>query len=307
MSAKAPDKAPVVYLVDASIYIFRAWFSLPADLVAVDGRPVNAVFGFARFICELLEQAQPQHIGVAWDESLSRCFRNELYPQYKANRDPAPKELKAQFALARELVETLGMYCVASDRYEADDLIATLAQRARAEGFRSGLVTADKDFGQILHQDDFIWDFARQRVVTVDSIRRETGIGAQQIPDYLALAGDQVDNIPGLTGIGAKTAASLLAKFDNLEAIYAGLGEIESLPIRGAARVCRTLQAERDNAYLFRDLTRLVVDAPLTADRDIESMLARSVPDYGKLEEMIDRLQLGRGLLARLEVACSQI
>lgn len=307
MSAKAPDKAPVVYLVDASIYIFRAWFSLPADLVSVDGRPVNAVFGFARFICELLEQAQPQHIGVAWDQSLSQCFRNELYPDYKANRDPAPEELKAQFALARELVEALGIYCVASDRYEADDLIATLAWRARAEGFRSALVTADKDFGQILRQDDFIWDFARQRVVTVDSIKRDVGISAQQIPDYLALAGDQVDNIPGLTGIGAKTAASLLARFDNLEAIYAGLCEVDSLPIRGATRVGRTLEAERDNAYLYRELTRLAIDAPLTADRDIESMLARSIPDWSQLEHMIDRLQLGRGLLGRLEVACSQI
>ncbi len=307
MCAKAADTAPVVYLVDASIYIFRAWFSLPADLVASDGRPVNAVFGFARFICELLEQAQPQHIGVAWDESLSRCFRNELYPAYKANRDPAPAELKVQFALARELVESLGIYCVASERFEADDLVATLATRARAEGFRNGLVTADKDFAQILQQGDFIWDFARQRMVTAESIERDIGIRAEQIPDYLALAGDQVDNIPGLSGIGAKTAASLLARFDNLEAIYNDLGEIDSLPIRGVARVARTLDAERDNAYLFRDLTRLRTDAPLDHNSDIESMLARSLPDWCAVEQLIDNLQLGSGLLGRLEVASSQI
>lgn len=304
---KSSEDDPVVYLVDASIYVFRAWFSMPADLLARDGRSVNAVFGFARFICELLEQAQPQHIGVAWDESLSTSFRNKLYPPYKANRDPAPEDLKLQFSLARQLVESLGIYCIASDRYEADDLVATLAAMARREGFRNALVTADKDFAQILEDGDFIWDFARRRMVTAETIRAEIGIHAWQVPDYLALAGDSVDNIPGLTGIGAKTAALLLGHFDDLEAIYAGLDDIASLAVRGRDRIVRTLLAERDNAYLFRDLTRLAMDVPLASSTDVESMLARSLPDWQAVEALIDDLQLGSGLLGRLEVASTGI
>jgi len=301
------DNTPVVYLVDASIYVFRAWFSWPEDLLASDGRSVNAVFGFSRFLCELLEQAEPTHIGVAWDESLSTSFRNEIYPAYKANRDPAPEDLKAQFGLARELVEALGIYCTASKRYEADDLVATLACKARREGFRNGLVTADKDFGQILSADDFIWDFARRRFVTPNSIKEDLGVRADQIPDYLALAGDSVDNIPGLTGIGAKTAATLLSHFDDLEAIYASLDEVHSLTIRGTARVTQTLQRERERAFLFRDLTRLVEDVPLADSTDVDSMLARSVPQWDAVEELVNDLRLGSGLLGRLESACINI
>ena len=125
---------PVLYLVDASVFIFRAYYSVPIDLTDRDGNPINAVHGFARFLGDLLERETPGHVAVAFDESLEQSYRNEIYPQYKANRDPAPPELKRQFALCREVVRALGIAEYGSSRYEADDIIGTLAALGRREG-----------------------------------------------------------------------------------------------------------------------------------------------------------------------------
>ena len=134
---------PPLYLVDASIYVFRAWHSMPNEFHDADGWPTNAVHGFARFLLELLEREHPQHIAVAFDEALDSCFRNALYPAYKANRDPAPPELKRQFAWCKALCNALGLATLANAAYEADDLIGSAAHRARADGFRCVLVSAD--------------------------------------------------------------------------------------------------------------------------------------------------------------------
>ncbi|MDX1380899.1 MAG: exodeoxyribonuclease IX, partial [Xanthomonadales bacterium] len=114
---------PPVYLVDASVYIFRAWFSMPDAFVNGAGEPTNAVYGFSGFLCSLLEQTSAEHVAIAFDESLTTSYRNEIYPEYKANRDPAPEELKRQFAWARAVAEAMGLRCYADGRYEADDLI----------------------------------------------------------------------------------------------------------------------------------------------------------------------------------------
>ena len=140
---------PSVYLVDASVYIFRAWFSMPDDFVNSRGEPTNAVYGFSGFLCNLLEQTGAEHVAVAFDESLSKSYRNEIYPEYKANRDPAPEELKRQFSWARAVAEAMGLQCYADDRYEADDLIGTLAEYWRARGHPICVVTSDKDLSLI--------------------------------------------------------------------------------------------------------------------------------------------------------------
>ena len=128
------DKRSTAYLIDASIYIFRAWFSVPDSMRGENGQAVNAVYGFCRFLTEFVERSKAEYVAVAFDESLTKSFRNELYPQYKMNRELPPEDLKAQFKLCRRLAEAAGLYCVASDRYEADDLIATLAHSMR-KGF----------------------------------------------------------------------------------------------------------------------------------------------------------------------------
>ena len=201
------------------MYVFRAWHSMPDEFHDADGWPTNAVHGFARFLLELLERERPRHIAVAFDEALDSCFRNALYPAYKANRDPAPPELRRQFAWCKALCQAMGLVTLAHSDYEADDLIGSAAHVARAAGFRSVIVSADKDLSQLLEGLDEQYDFARGQRWRADGVKARHGVHAHQIADYLALCGDAVDNIPGITGIGAKSAAVLLAHFETMDAL----------------------------------------------------------------------------------------
>ena len=226
MNQPVPAPRTTLYLVDASLYVFRAWHSMPADAFRdADGWPTNAVHGFARFLLELLERERPRHIAVAFDEALDACFRNALYPAYKANRDPAPEELRRQFAHCKALCLALGLVVLAHAEYEADDLIGSAARAGRAHGHRAVIVSADKDLSQLLAVDDEQWDFARGLRWGLAGVRARHGVDAHQIADYLALAGDPVDNIPGVPGIGKKTAAVLLAHFGSLDALLERVDE----------------------------------------------------------------------------------
>ncbi|HYM86519.1 MAG TPA: 5'-3' exonuclease, partial [Pseudoxanthomonas sp.] len=238
---EAPAPAPVapkppLYLVDASLYVFRAWHSMPDQFHDADGWPTNAVHGFARFVLELLEQERPKHITIAFDEALDSCFRNKLYPAYKANREPAPEELKRQFTHCKALCAALGLNVLADSEYEADDLIGSALHYARPRGFRGVIVSADKDMSQLLMEADEQWDFARGMRWGMAGVKARHGVEASQIADYLALTGDAVDNIPGVTGIGAKSAAILLAHFGSLDVLLTRIDEVAFLRMRGAAQ-----------------------------------------------------------------------
>src|SRR5690554_7126588 len=199
-----------VYLIDASIYIFRAWFSISDDFSNNKGQPTNAVYGFTGFLCSMLEQTKADHIAVAFDESLIESYRNDIYPQYKANRDPAPEELKRQFTWARDIAESMGLRCFGDDRYEADDLIGTLATHWRERGHPICVISSDKDLAQLIRERDIWWDFTRNLKLGRDKIKEKFGVFPEQIADFLALTGDSVDNIPGVPGVGPKSAAALL-------------------------------------------------------------------------------------------------
>ena len=203
-----------------------------------DGQPVNALYGFGRFLGDLLEEARPEHVAVAFDESLSTSFRNAIYPAYKANREPAPPELKRQFALCRELCRLLGLAEFGSPTHEADDIIGTIATRLRAAGHRAVLVTRDKDLAQLVRDGDHYWDYAGERRFAYEDIAGQFGVRPERMADYLALTGDSVDNIPGVPGVGPKTAAALLATFASLEELYDGLDRVgePADPRRGQAR-----------------------------------------------------------------------
>ena len=138
------------YLIDASVYVFRAYYSMPDDMVDRDGNPVNALYGYCRFLGDFIEQVRPEHVAVAFDESLSTSFRNEIYPEYKANREPAPDELKRQFQQCRRYTRALGLMSCADAAYEADDLIGTLVERGRSMGRPSTIVSRDKDLTQLM-------------------------------------------------------------------------------------------------------------------------------------------------------------
>ena len=289
---------PTAHLVDASIYIFRAWFSIPDTMCDDHGQPVNAVYGFTRFLTEFVEKSQATHIAVAFDESLTRSFRNELYPPYKANRELPPQQLVNQFQLCRRVAEAAGLYCVSHSRYEADDLIATLAAGVREQGFDNVIVSGDKDLTQIIRNDDLFWDFARNRQHDVASITRKFGVPPQTIQELLGLTGDSVDNIPGVPGVGPKTATALLQAFGDLETIYDNLDEVAGLPIRGATRLPDKLDLHRHKALLSRQLATVVYDAPIESSA---IKLQRAQAETGDFAGLASALGgRGNGLFQRL-------
>ena len=253
---------PRVYLIDASYFIFRAYYSMPPDMADPDGRPVNALYGFAKFLGDLLESERPSHVAIAFDESLSSSFRNKIYPPYKANREPAPMELKQQFSRCQELCGLMGLAAYSSSEYEADDIIGTLSSGLRSEGCHSVIVTRDKDLAQLIRHGDQFWDFAGGVRLDYGQIPARFGVYPERIADYLALTGDAVDNIPGVPGIGPKTAATLFAEFASLEELYANLPRVRAMSIRGAANVVHRLESHRETAFLARELTRIACDGP---------------------------------------------
>ena len=289
---------PTLHLVDASMYVFRAWHSMPDEFHDADGWPTNAVHGFARFLLELLERERPRHIAIAFDESLDSCFRNAIYPAYKANRDPAPPELRRQFAWCKALCKAVGLVTLAHTDYEADDLIGTAVHVGRRDGFRSVIVSADKDLSQLLQADDEQYDFAKSVRWKADGVKARHGVHAHQIADYLALTGDAVDNIPGITGIGAKSAAILLAHFQSLDALLARIDEVQFLRLRGAAGMATRLREQREHALLWRQLTTIALDAPLP-----EGGFARGRGDGEELASLSDWMGFGPLTRKRLSEA----
>ncbi len=289
---------PVVHLIDASIYIFRAWYSMPDAFSDPAGRPTNAVYGFARFLCEFLEETGSRHTAVAFDESLASSFRNELYPDYKANREPAPPELERQFAWCKDLTRCLGLPVYVDDRFEADDLIASLAGCWRERGHPVCVVTGDKDLAQlVLGPDDAWWDFARRNRLDADGVEQRFGVRPEQIADYLALTGDAVDNIPGVPGIGPKTAAALLGHFKTLDAIFERLDELQFLKMRGAKSLIPRLRTNEETVRLARRLTGLdAVIESVDAEPDVERR--RADPDG--MDALLDGLGFGQTLRQRL-------
>jgi 5'-3' exonuclease len=279
-----------LYLVDSSIYIFRAWFSMPNEFFDVEQNPTNAVQGFTRFVCDLMEQEKPAEIVFAFDESLESNYRNELYPAYKANREPAPEELKRQFEYCKALCNALGFSVLSDGYYEADDLIGTAMQLARAKGQSSIILSADKDLSQLLGEHDQQWDYAKNIRWKLAGVKAKHGVHAHQFADYLGLTGDAVDNIPGVPGIGPKTAATLLSHFGTLDEILEKVDEIPYLRIRSAAQLAIRLKEHRDMALLSRELATIRCDAPMPVDYTHGQ---RSEVDLVELSDWIERCRIG--------------
>ncbi|MEM7430592.1 MAG: 5'-3' exonuclease H3TH domain-containing protein [Pseudomonadota bacterium] len=286
------------YLIDASVYVFRAYYSMPDDMVDADGNPVNALYGFCRFLGDFMEQVNPEHIAVLFDESLSSSFRTEIYPEYKANRDPAPEELKRQFGQCRRFARALGVMECGSPRYEADDLIGTLVEHGRRQNRPSTIVTRDKDLAQLLSKNDVFWDFAGKGKISYDQVAGVFGVRPEKIADFLALAGDAVDNIKGVPGVGKKTAEALLTHFDGLDDIYANLDRVAEINVRGAKSLGAKLETHKDDAYLARQLTGIACDAPID---DPETALIRSRPKLGDINALFDEAGIGTALRRQAE------
>lgn len=286
------------YLIDASVYVFRAYYSMPPDMVDGDGNPVNALYGYCRFIGDFIEQVRPERVAVLFDESLTTSFRTEIYPQYKANREPAPEELKRQFRQCRRFTKALGLMGCAHPGYEADDLIGTLVIEGRQTGTPSTIVSRDKDLAQLVGKDDVFWDFAGKGRLKYEQIPDVFGVWPEQIADFLALAGDSVDNIPGVPGVGKKTAAALLQHFGCLDDVYANLDRVFEVSCRGAKTLALKLETHREAAMLARRLTGIACDAsferPLSGLRPV-------APDLGAINALFDEAGIGTALRRQAE------
>lgn len=251
-----------VLILDAYNLLYRSFVSLPQAIVADDGRPINAVYGMVATMLRLLGELPAAHLIAAFDEPDTRTFRQELYPHYQAQRGPLggddADEFARQVGLARETLPRVGIPTLSQARYEADDVMGTLACRALEAGMCAALVSTDRDLLQLVRPgiEVVVPGSAFKRLGDAAAVRDRLGVEPEAVPTFKALAGDPSDNIPGLPGIGAKTAARLIAEYVTLEEMYAHLDEL-------SARLANTLSAGRQDAELFRSIATIVTDLPL--------------------------------------------
>ncbi len=260
MSAKA--QTPIrLYLVDGSAYIFRAYHALPPLTRKSDGMPIGAVSGFSNMLYKLLtdmvELHDPTHFAVIFDYS-SKTFRNEIYSEYKANRPPPPEDLRPQFALVRDATRAFNAPCIEMEGYEADDLIATYAREVERQGGETVIVSSDKDLMQLVSDKTTMFDPMKNKLIGPDEVVEKFGLGPDHVIDIQALAGDSSDNVPGVPGIGVKTAAQLISEYGDLETLLARAGEIKQNKRR------ENLIEFADQARLSKVLVTLKTDVPLT-------------------------------------------
>lgn len=287
-----------LYLVDASIYIFRAYYSMPDTFMNQSGESINAVYGYTNFLLDLLDH-EPKYLSFAFDESLNTCYRNRIYPDYKANRELPGPNLEYQLAQCQLVTRHLGLHSVCLYDYEADDIIGTLQKRL-AQQHPVIIVTRDKDLGQLLRADDVLWDFAANDFMGPAEVTNKFGVPPEQIADYLALAGDSVDNIPGAPGIGAKSAAALLSHFGSIDGLYNRLDELDSLKLRGAKKMKQTLTEHEASIRIFQEITRIHQDIDLEVSLDD---LGPAAPDAAALTAFAEEMNFGQRLRDRLRKA----
>ena len=289
MSDSAPPKH--VYLVDGSGFIFRAFHGLP-PMTRPDGTPVNAVYGFVTMLMKLLSETDADHIAIIFDAK-RKNFRNEIYPEYKAHRPPPPDELIPQFALIHEAVEAFNLPAIRMEGYEADDLIATYTKQATALGAEVTVVSSDKDLMQLVSDNVIMYDAMKNREIDAAGVVEKFGLGPAHVVDIQALAGDSSDNVPGVPGIGVKTAALLIEEYGDLDAVLARAGEIKQNKRR------ENLIEFAEMARVSRELVRLKDDVPV--EHALDSFDVKR-PDHDTLIAFL-REQGFKSVIARVEAA----
>jgi len=249
------SQPPVLYLLDASSYIHRAFHAV-RGLTTSDGVPTGAVYGFTQMLLKVIDQAKPAYLAVVYDAP-GPTFRHQIYPAYKANRPPLDPALKAQLPLVRQVVTAFDLPAVEIQGFEADDIMATLTDQARAQGFKVVLVSGDKDLFQLLDDSTTLWDTMKDIRMGPREVEAKLGVKPEQVVDYMALTGDSSDNIPGVPGVGPKTAARLINTYGSLEAV------LEAAPKMKKSKLRENLIRYRDQALLSRRLVELSRQAPV--------------------------------------------
>ena len=285
------QKTDHFYLIDGSGYIFRAYYALPPLTRKSDGLPTGAVSGFCSMLFKLLEDSKsdknlqkPSHFAVIFD-SARKTFRNEIYSDYKANRAEAPDDLAPQFEYIRKSVLAFNLPSVELVNYEADDLIATYVDKILRAGGKVTIVSSDKDLMQLYKKDVRIYDPMKNKFINDEDVQKKFGVGADKVIDVQALAGDSSDNVPGVPGIGVKTAAELINKYGTLEKLLESANEIKQNKRR------ETLIENQDKAIISKKLVTLKNDAPI--DRDLNEFKLKEI-DKDKLYKFLREMEFNR-------------
>jgi DNA polymerase-1 len=250
---------PTVYLIDGTAYIYRAYHAI-RNLSNSKGMPTNAIFGFTRMLLKLMSDKDPQYVGVFFDAK-GPTFRHERYPEYKANRPPMADDLAAQIPHIKRVVAAFGLKLCEMEGFEADDLIGTVAQKAQKQTFQVEMVTGDKDFVQLVTDKAEIWDPMKEQRIDIASVREQFGLEPHQMIDVMGFSGDSADNVPGIPGIGPKTALALIQRFESMDALY---NKIDQLKLSPKQR--ERLEEFREQALLSRELVAIDTAAPIDFD-----------------------------------------
>ncbi len=268
-----------LFLVDASGYIFRAYYAI-RPLSNSKGLPTNALYGFTAMLLKLLREEKPDLIGIVFDVA-RKTFRNEKFPAYKANRSDPPPDLVPQFPYFRKIVRALNLPVLELPNYEADDVIGTIARKFERKGWNAVIVTGDKDMMQLVDDETMIYDSMKEKWIRRPEVVEKFGVGPERVADVLALAGDSSDNIPGVPGIGDKTATKLVQEYGPLEEILKQAGAIKG-------KVGEKLIAFADQARLCKELATIVTDVPL--DYDLKDFEIRE-PDPEVMRDVFGELE----------------
>lgn len=255
---------PCVYLIDGSSYIFRAFFALP-PLTNSSGLPTQAVYGFTNTTFKFLKAYRPEYLAVLLDAG-RETFRNQIYQDYKGNRPEAPPDLIPQFPYIRKILGAMNVPVLELAGFEADDLIATLAKYFSTRGSEVVIVSGDKDLMQLVGESVRLLDTAKEKWIGVEGVKEKFGVEPEKVIEVMGLMGDSIDNIPGVKGIGEKTAIALIQRYHSLENLFDHLDELEKTGLKGADRIRKALAEGKQRAFLSRDLATVRIDVPIQVE-----------------------------------------
>ena len=255
-----------VYVIDAMNYIFRAYHALPDNIVSPSGLLTNAVLGYLRTLLRIIKERKPEYMAAAFEGNTS--FRNALFADYKSNRKQPPQNLESQFEYCRRITEAIGVTCLEVNDYEADDVIGTIAMRMSTLGHPVVVVTGDKDMSQLVSENVRVYDIAKEHWLDETAVREKFGVPPSQIPDLLALHGDHVDNIPGVTGVGPKTARKILAGCRTVEEL-ATAEFVSNFSFRGRDEILKRIRENMEAVRMSRQLATICCEAPIKVSAEV--------------------------------------
>ena len=275
------SKRKKLYLIDGSSYIFRAFFGVRQQLSTSNGFPTNALYGFINMLQKVIRDEKPDYLVVAFD-SPDKTFRHKLYPNYKANRDAPPEELSRQFPYFEPLVTAYGLSSIRRPGFEADDIIGTLAKKGQQKGLDIVIVSGDKDMMQLISPHIYMLDTMKNKKFMDKEVVEKFGVQADKVVEVMGLMGDSSDHIPGVTGVGPKTAAELIRKFGSIEALYKRIDEVEKKNVK------EKLERDKENAFMSRELVSIDTEMDLEFNSDL--MILGKI-DSVKLKKMFEEFE----------------